>query len=85
MKRLILPITAAAIVLVAVPPAVGAPSCVSQAVQTEHAALGPSWGHDVIAGLASDRVLLREFGFDSFGKLASFGAAQDPENCPADL
>jgi hypothetical protein len=86
MNRLVLPVVAVAGLLVAVPaPAHATPSCVAQSVQSEHAALGPAWGHDLIAALASDRDLLRTFGFDSFGKLASFGAAQDPENCPPDL
>ena len=87
MKRLVLPAVAvAAAALVAVPaPASAAPSCVSQSVRSEHAVYGPAWGHDVIAMLASNRDLLRTFGFDSFGKLASFGAHHDTQNCPPDL
>jgi hypothetical protein len=29
--------------------------------------------------------VLSEFGFDSFGDLASYAARQDHPNCPADL
>jgi hypothetical protein len=29
--------------------------------------------------------VLSEFGFDSFGDLASYAARQDHANCPADL
>ena len=54
-------------------------------MRSEHAVYGPAWGHDVIAMLASNRDLLRTFGFDSFGKLASFGAHHDTQNCPPDL
>jgi len=84
MNRLVLPAVAVAAVLVPAP-ADAAPSCVAQSARSEHAMFGSGWGHDVIAALASDRDLLGTFGFDSFGKLASFGAHQDKKDCPADL
>jgi hypothetical protein len=67
------------------PTAAAAPSCVAQSVRTEHELYATAWGHDVIAFLASHPEVLAEFGFDSFGDLASFAAHQDHANCPADL
>jgi hypothetical protein len=67
------------------PTAAAAPSCVAQSVRTEHELYATAWGHDVIAFLASHPEVLTEFGFDSFGDLASFAAHQDHANCPADL
>ena len=42
-------------------------------------------GHDIPGYLASHRAPLEEFGFSSFGALASYAAAQDPNSCPPDL
>jgi hypothetical protein len=67
------------------PTAAAASSCVAQSVHTEHELYATAWGHDVIAYLASHPELLAEFGFDSFGDLASYAARQDHANCPADL
>ena len=67
-------------------PATAAPSsCVAQSVQAEHELYGTAWGQDLIGFLASHREVLAEFGFDSFGDLASYAAHQDHANCPADL
>ncbi|WP_041545942.1 MULTISPECIES: hypothetical protein [unclassified Nocardioides] len=62
-----------------------ASSCVAQSVQAEHEVFGSAWGRDLIAYLASHPEVLAEFGFDSFGDLASYSAHQDNANCPADL
>lgn len=67
------------------PTAAAAPSCVAQSVRAEHELYATAWGHDVIAFLASHPEVLAEFGFDSFGDLASYAARQDHANCPADL
>jgi hypothetical protein len=67
------------------PTAASASSCVAQSVQAEHEFYGTAWGHDLIAYLASHPEVLSEFGFDSFGDLASYAARQDHANCPADL
>jgi hypothetical protein len=67
------------------PTAAAASSCVAQSVQTEHELYATAWGHDLIAHLASHPELLAEFGFVSFGDLASYAARQDHANCPADL
>jgi hypothetical protein len=67
------------------PTAASASSCVAQSVQTEHELYATAWGHDLIAYLATHPELLAEFGFDSFGDLASYAARQDNTNCPADL
>lgn len=71
--------------LLTVAPAAATPSCVAQSVLTEHEVYGTAWGHDVIAFLAGHPEVLQEFGFRSFGDLASFAAAQDRDACPADL
>jgi hypothetical protein len=76
-------LTAAGAVVVA--PAAAAPNCVAQSVQSEHEVYGTPWGHDVVGFLASNPEVLREFGFQSFGDLASYSAAQDPTACPPDL
>jgi hypothetical protein len=77
--------TALTSVILVAPSAAAAPSCVSQSVQAEHQLYRTAWGHDVIAFLASQPEVLEEFGFDSFGDLASYAARQDHANCPADL
>ena len=69
--------TALTSVLLVAPSAAAAPSCVAQSVQAEHQLYGTAWGHDVIAFLASHPEVLAEFGFDSFGDLASYAAHQD--------
>lgn len=71
--------------LVGVSPAAAASSCVAQSTLAEHQAYGSDWGHEVPGYLASHRELLQEFGFRSFGALASYAAAQDPNDCPPDL
>jgi hypothetical protein len=78
-------VAATAVSLMGVAPAHAAPSCVAQSVQAEHEIYGTAWGSDVIAFLASHPEVLQEFGFASFGKLASFGAHQDRTACPPDL
>jgi hypothetical protein len=84
--RLALPATALlASALVAVPPTAAAPSCVAQSVASEHQLYGTAWGHDLVAFLASHPEVLREFGFRSFGELASYAATLDHDACPADL
>lgn len=85
--RLMLPAIAATVVAVALTaaPAQAAPSCVAQSIAAEHEAYGTSWGHDVVAFLATHPELLEEFGFHSFGDLASFTAGQDRTACPPDL
>ena len=81
-----LAITAALTSAVLMTPATAAASsCVAQSVQAEHELYTTAWGHDVIAFLASHPEVLSEFGFDSFGDLASYAARQDHANCPADL
>ena len=72
-------------VVLMTPIAAAASSCVAQSVQAEHELYATAWGHDLIAYLASHPELLAEFGFDSFGDLASYAARQDHANCPADL
>jgi hypothetical protein len=72
-------------VLITPTPAVAASSCVAQSVQAEHQLYGTAWGHDVIAFLATHPEVLAEFGFGSFGDLASYAAPQDRANCPPDL
>ena len=67
------------------PAASAAPSCVAQSVQTEHELYATAWGHDLIAYLATHPEELATFGFDNFGDLASYAAAQSHTNCPADL
>jgi len=71
--------------LVGVSPAAATSSCVAQSTQAEHQVYGSAWGHEVPGYLASHRGLLQEYGFSSFGALASYAAAQDPNNCPPDL
>lgn len=66
-------------------PATAVPSCVAQSVQSEHALYGTAWGRELISFLASHPEVLQEFGFSSFGELARFASAQDPEACPPDL
>ena len=76
---------AVASVLLVAPSAAATPSCVAQSGQAEHELYGPAWGHGVIAFLATHPEVLEEFGFDSFGDLASYAALQDRRNCPPDL
>jgi len=71
--------------LVGVSPAAATSSCVAQSTLAEHQAYVSAWGHDLPGYLASHRDVLQEFGFSSFGALASYAAAQDPSNCPPDL
>lgn len=71
--------------VIAAAPAAAASSCVAQSVAAEHALYGTAWGHDVVGYLASHPEILQEFGFRSFGELASYAAAQDPADCPPDL
>ena len=71
--------------LVGVSPAAATSSCVAQSTLAEHQIYGSAWGHEVPGYLASHRDVLQEFGFSSFGALASYAAAQDPSNCPPDL
>jgi len=70
---------------VGVSPAAATSSCVAQSITAEHQVYGSAWGHEVPGYLASHRDVLQEFGFASFGALASYAAAQDPNNCPPDL
>ena len=86
-RALALSITAALTSAVLITPtaAAASSSCVSQSVQAEHELYATAWGHDVIAYLASHPEVLAEFGFDSFGDLASYAARQDHANCPPDL
>jgi len=72
-------------VLLVAPPAAATPSCVAQSVQAEHELYGTAWGHAVIAFLASHPEALEDFGFKSFGDLASYAARQNSRNCPPDL
>ena len=72
-------------ILLVAPSAAATPSCVAQSVQAEHESYGTAWGHGVIAFLASHPDVLEEFGFKSFGDLASYAALQDRRNCPPDL
>ena len=84
--RLVLPATAVvAGTLLAAPPSFATPSCVAQSVRSEHESYGTAWGHDVVAFLASNPEVLTEFGYRSFGDLASYAAAQDRSACPQDL
>ena len=86
-RRLTLAVSAAlgVTVLVGVSPAAGTSSCVAQSTLAEHQVYGAAWGHELPGYLASHRDVLQEFGFSSFGALASYAAAQDPNNCPLDL
>ena len=86
-RRLGLPAGAALVVsaLVGVSPAAATSSCVAQSTLAEHQVYGSAWGHEVPGYLASHRELLQEYGFSSFGALASYAAAQDANNCPPDL
>ena len=72
-------------VLLAAPSAAATPSCVAQSVQAEHEIYRTAWGRDVVAFLASHPEALEDFGFESFGDLASYAAHQDQQNCPPDL
>ena len=86
-RRLGLPVGAALVVstLVGASPAAATSSCVAQSTLAEHQVYGSAWGHEIPGYLASHRELLREYGFSSFGALASYAAAQDANNCPPDL
>jgi hypothetical protein len=85
-RTMALSLTAAlASVVLTTSAAAAAPSCVAESVQAEHELYATAWGHDLIAFLASHPEVLAEFGFDSFGDLASYAARQDHANCPADL
>jgi hypothetical protein len=85
--RLVLPavVVAFAGALAAAPSAVAAPSCIAQSIQTEHQVYGTAWGHDLVAFLASHPEVLQEYGFQSFGEVARYAAAQDRTACPPDL
>jgi hypothetical protein len=84
--RLVLPAAlAVAAALVVAPSAAAAPSCVAQSIQSEHEVYGTPWGHDLVAFLATHPEVLQQFGFQSFGDLAAYSAAQDPTACPPDL
>jgi hypothetical protein len=85
--RLALPAGAALALsaLVGISPAAATSSCVAQSTLAEHQAYGPAWGHEVPGYLANHREVLQDYGFDSFGALAAYAAAQDPNNCPPDL
>ena len=72
-------------VLVGISPAAATSSCVAQSTLAEHQVYGSAWGREVPGYLASHREVLQEFGFSSFGALASYAASQDPSNCPPDL
>ena len=88
MFRLVLPaavVVAVVGTLAAAPSAAAAPSCVAQTIQSEHEVYGTPWGHDVVAFLATHPEALQEFGFQSFGDLASYAAGQDPTACPPGL
>jgi len=65
--------------------AAAAPGCVAQSVQTEQELYASAWGHDLVAYLATHREVLATVGFDNFGDLASYAAAQSHTNCPAEL
>ena len=86
-RRLALPAGAALLIsaLVGVSPAAATSSCVAQSTLAEHQVYGSAWGHEFPGYLASHREVLQEYGFSSFGALASYAAAQDPNNCPPDL
>ena len=75
----------AAIGVAATPAAEAAPICTAQSIQQEHGTYGVAWGHDLVAHLASHPEVLQQFGFGSFGELASYAATQDPDACPPDL
>ena len=66
-------------------PAAATSSCVAQSTLAEHQVYGSAWGHELPGYLASHREVLQEFGFTSFGDLASYAATQDADNCPPDL
>jgi hypothetical protein len=85
--RLALTAGAALIVslFVGVSPAAATSNCVAQSTLAEHQVYGSAWGHEFPGYLASHREVLQEYGFSSFGALASYAAAQDPNNCPPDL
>ena len=72
-------------VVVTAAPAVAEPSCVAKSVAAEHVLHGSSWGHDLIAFLATHPEVLKQFGFRNLGELTKFAAAQNPNNCPPDL
>ena len=82
-----LPAGAALVVsgLVGVSPAAATSSCVAQSTLAEHQIYGSAWGHELPGYLASHREVLQDYGFSSFGDLASYAATQDPNNCPPDL
>jgi hypothetical protein len=86
-RRLTLAASAALVVtvLVGVSPAAATSSCVAQSTLAEHQVYGSAWGHELPGYFASHREVLQEFGFASFGALASYVATQDPNNCPPDL
>jgi len=86
-RRLALAAGAALMVsaLVGVSPVAATGSCVAQSTLAEHQVYGSDWGHELPGYLASHREVLQEYGFSSFGDLASYAAAQDPDACPPDL
>lgn len=86
-RRLALAASAAlvATVIAGGSPATATSSCVAQSTLGEHQIYGSAWGRELPGYLASHRDVLQEFGFSSFGALASYAAAQDPNNCPPDL
>ena len=72
-------------VVVTAAPAAAEPSCVAQSVASERAVYGSSWGHELIAFIATHPEALQQFGFRNLGELTKFAAAQDPNNCPPEL
>jgi hypothetical protein len=71
--------------LVGVSPAAATSSCVAQSTLAEHQVYGSAWGRELPGYLASHREVLQQYGFSSFGDLASYAATQDATNCPPDL
>jgi hypothetical protein len=58
---------------------------VAQSTLAKHQIHGSAWGHEPPGYLASHREGVQDYGYSSFGELASDAATQDPNNCAPDL
>ena len=60
-------------------------SRVAQSTLAKHQIYGSAWGHELPGYLASHREVFQDYGYWSFGELASYAATQDPNNCAPNL
>ena len=57
----------------------------AQSTLAKHQIYGSAWGHELPGYLASHREVFQDYGYWSFGELASYAATQDPNNCAPNL